>query len=85
MATTVADLKNSSILDITGDDAQNLTEHQCKTIPKENLHLPGPDFVDRIFIQSDRNNRVIGNLAWLFSAGRLAGTGYLSFCQWIRN
>ncbi|MGI6456463.1 MAG: class I fructose-bisphosphate aldolase [bacterium] len=78
MATTVADLKNSSILDILGDDAQNLLEHQCKTIPKENLHLPGPDFVDRIFIQSDRNNRVIGNLAWLFSAGRLAGTGYLS-------
>jgi class I fructose-bisphosphate aldolase len=50
----------------------------CKTIPKESLHLPGPDFVDRIFAPSDRNLRVLANLQRLFSTGRLAGTGYLS-------
>src|SRR6185503_12891906 len=47
-------------------------------IPKDRLHLPGPDFVDRIFIPSDRNNRVLSNLQRLFGTGRLSGTGYLS-------
>ncbi len=47
-------------------------------IPKERLHLPGPDFVDRVFMQSDRNNRVLGNLSWMYNNGRLGGTGYLS-------
>jgi class I fructose-bisphosphate aldolase len=50
----------------------------CKTIPKESLHLPGPDFVDRIFLQSDRNPRVLVNLQRLFGTGRLANSGYLS-------
>jgi len=61
-----------------GDEAQALLGHECKTIPKAQLHLPGSDFVDRVFIDSDRNNRVLGNLQWLYSHGRLGGTGYVS-------
>lgn len=57
--------------------AQYLLEHQAK-VDKHHLHLPGGDFVDRIFMPSDRNNRVLGNLNWLFNHGRLAGSGYLS-------
>jgi class I fructose-bisphosphate aldolase len=67
-----------AIADYLGDEAADLLGHRCKTIPAEHLHLPGPDFVDRIFAASDRNNRVLGNLAWLFSHGRLAGSGYMS-------
>ena len=67
-----------STKDILGGDPEGLLTHVCKTIPKDQLHLPGADFVDRIFAPSDRNNRVIGNLEWLFQHGRLAGTGYLS-------
>jgi len=61
-----------------GDEAQALLSHECTTIPKESLHLPGPDFLDRVFVASDRNNRVLGNLQWLYNHGRLGGTGYLS-------
>jgi len=68
----------SAIGDLLGSDADSLLNHVCKTVPKENLHLPGPDFVDRIFIPSDRNIRVLNNLQWMFQTGRLAGTGYLS-------
>ncbi len=64
--------------DLLGAEADSLLKHVCKTIPKETLHLPGPDFVDRIFVPSDRNPRVLGNLQRMFSTGRLAGTGYLS-------
>ena len=61
-----------------GPQAELLLNHQCKTISKDLLHLPGPDFVDRIFIQSDRNPRVLANLQRLYGTGRLANTGYLS-------
>ncbi len=66
------------IASLLRDEAKYLLEHKCKTIPKKQLHLPGPDFVDRVFIQTDRPNKVLGNLSWLFGTGRLAGTGYLS-------
>ena len=59
-------------------EAQGLLEHKCKTIPKEMIHAPGPDFVDRIFVQSDRKPAVLVNLQRLYNTGRLAGTGYLS-------
>jgi class I fructose-bisphosphate aldolase len=62
---------------ILGDDV-SLLEHTCKTIPKENLHLPGPDFVDRILSITDRSPRVLGSFEWLLQTGRLAGTGYVS-------
>lgn len=63
---------------ILGSKSEGLLTHVCKTIPKEKLHLPGPDFLDRIVAPSDRPNRVLGNLAKLYNHGRLAGTGYLS-------
>jgi len=69
---------NSKITELLGNEAENLLSHQCKTIPKENLHLPGPDFVDRVMAASDRNVRVLRNLQSLFNFGRLAGKGYLS-------
>ena len=66
------------IEDLLGSDAKTLLDYKATKIPKETLHLPGGDFIDRIFIPSDRSNRVIGNLTWLLSHGRLAGTGYVS-------
>lgn len=62
---------------LLGEKAKDLLDHICK-IPKEHLHLPDSDFVDRIFSQSDRNNRVLNSLNTIFQAGRLGGTGYLS-------
>jgi len=67
----------SRIEALLGDDA-SLLSHQCRTIARENLHLPGPDFVDRIFAPSDRSPRVLGGLQWLFDHGRLGRTGYVS-------
>ena len=67
----------ASITTILGDEAA-LLDHQCKTIPKESLHLPGPGFVDRIFGPSDRPARVLGSLESMFAYGRLGRTGYLS-------
>lgn len=67
-----------STIDVLGDETQRLLDHECKTIPRERLHLPGPDVVDRIFADSDRSNRVLTNLERLFGHGRLARTGYLS-------
>ena len=61
-----------------GEQAQHLLEHQCRTITKDQLHLPGPDFVDRVWLQSDRNPMTLRNMQALFGSGRLAGTGYLS-------
>lgn len=76
MATTLPKSSVSSISEILGDDS--LLKHQCKTVDKSMLHLPGPDFVDRIFMQSDRNPQVLRSLQQLFDNGRLAGTGYIS-------
>src|SRR5262245_43802194 len=76
MAGTAAQL--SEIETILGADADALLQHQCKTIPKESLHLPGPDFVDRLFAPSDRSIRTLGSLQALATHGRLAGTGYVS-------
>lgn len=63
---------------LLGDEAKDLLEHKCKTIPADMLHLPGPDFVDEVVAASDRPNRVLSSLTTLFNHGRLAGTGYLS-------
>ena len=61
-----------------GDEADSLLTYDAKGIPKEDLHLPGPDFVDRVLAKSDRNTQVLRNLTQLYNTGRLAGTGYLS-------
>jgi len=68
----------SQIEQILGDDAAKLLQHQCKTIPKESLLLPGPDYVDRSYIGSDRPTRVLSSLQALIGHGRLGGTGYVS-------
>jgi fructose-bisphosphate aldolase, class I len=64
--------------EILGEDARGLLEHKSETVPKAQLHLPGPDFVDRIWKDSDRPTRVLRSLQSLFVHGRLSGTGYLS-------
>jgi fructose-bisphosphate aldolase, class I len=66
------------IQEILGADAEGLLTHQCKTIPKDKLHLPGPDFIDRVFVVSGRPPRSLVSLQQLFGAGRLAKTGYVS-------
>lgn len=66
------------ILKLLGDEAESLLGHQCKTVSKEHLHLPGPDFVDRVFCATDRSVQVLRNIQSLFDHGRLAGTGYVS-------
>ena len=71
-------VKIKDIESLLGEDASSLLTHECKTIPKENLHLPGPDFIDRVWMDSDRSPVVLRNLQLLFNSGRLAGTGYVS-------
>ena len=66
------------VKELLGKDGESLLQHKCKTIPKDMLHIPGPDFIDRIFIPSDRPIPVLRSLGALFNNGRLAGTGYLS-------
>ena len=68
----------SKLESLLGDDASYLLEHECKTVSKSHLHLPGPDFVDRIVLGSDRSPVVMRNMQTFFNAGRLGGTGYLS-------
>ena len=69
---------NAEIEKLLGDAAKGLLEHKCKAVSKERLHVPGPDFVDRIVALSDRNPQVMRSLQALFNRGRLAGTGYMS-------
>jgi len=67
------------IKSLLGTDADKLLKHVCTGIPKEMIHLPGPDFIERVVEHSDRNNLVLNNMGRLFNqTGRLAGTGYLS-------
>jgi class I fructose-bisphosphate aldolase len=68
----------TDILKILGSEADSLLNHTCTTIPKEVLHAPGPDFVDRIMASGDRPVPVLRNMQLIFNTGRLAGTGYLS-------
>ena len=66
------------IVELLGSEAELLLGHQSRTIAKEQLHIPGPDFVDRVWAQSDRPIPVLRNLQALFATGRLANTGYMS-------
>ena len=68
----------NTIRNYLGEESDYLLHHQCETISKEQLYLPGPDFIDRVYRDSDRNQQVLRNLASIFNHGRLAGTGYLS-------
>ena len=75
---TTAEMTTSRLEELLGADAADLLQHECQTIPASNLHLPGPDFVDRVWLDSDRSSNVLRNLNWLFHQGRLAGSGYVS-------
>ena len=66
------------IEELLGSDTKKLLEHQCKTISKDKLSLPSKNFIDNVFMQSDRNPQVLRNLQNLYSTGRLSNTGYLS-------
>jgi class I fructose-bisphosphate aldolase len=66
------------IVQLLGNEADYFLAHKSSTFPKESLHLPGPDFIDRIFIQSDRPAPVLRSLGELYGHGRLAKTGYVS-------
>ncbi len=68
----------SKIEKALGNKAGYYLDHKCTTIPKESLHLPSPDYVDRVYALSDRSPRVLGNLQRILSTGRLANTGYVS-------
>ncbi len=68
----------AKIEELLGDEATYLLDHKSETISKDRLSLPSGTFVDDIWSNSDRNNRVLGNLQWMFEAGRLGGTGFLS-------
>jgi class I fructose-bisphosphate aldolase len=77
-APATANLSTDQIVEYLGDEADALLNHVSTTIPKESLHLPGPDFVDNVWTQSDRPPQVLRSLASLHEHGRLGGTGYLS-------
>ncbi|HEY7784861.1 MAG TPA: class I fructose-bisphosphate aldolase [Pyrinomonadaceae bacterium] len=66
------------IEELLGDDARKLLDYKTDRIPKDQLHLPGPDFVDRVWTSSDRSPAVLRSIQTLLDHGRLAGTGYLS-------
>jgi class I fructose-bisphosphate aldolase len=75
---TDAPLNIDRISELLGNQAKTLLKHKSKTIDKNSLHLPGPDFVNRVWVDSDRHPQVLRSLQQMFDHGRLGGTGYLS-------
>jgi len=69
---------NDKIVQLLGEEADYLLTHKCQTVSKDQLYLPGPDFMDRVHLQSDRSPAVLRNMQSIFNTGRLSGTGYLS-------
>jgi class I fructose-bisphosphate aldolase len=67
-----------NVIKLLGKDARNLLEHQCQLIPKESIGLPSSDFLEKVFVSSNRNPQVLRSLAQLFGNGNLKDTGYLS-------
>ncbi len=74
----VTEMKMDRIAELLGDDAEDLLSHRCETIDRSLLHLPGPDFIERVVMDTDRSNQTLRNLRAMFEHGRLGGTGYLS-------
>ncbi len=68
----------TDLASLLGDEAESLLNHESKGIPAADLHLPGPDYIDRCLRQSDRSPQVLRSLQSLFDHGRLGGTGYVS-------
>jgi class I fructose-bisphosphate aldolase len=73
-----AELTSSRLEELLGDEADTLLNHTCETFDASDLHLPGPDFIERVFAHADRDPQVLRNLHTLYNTGRLAGTGYVS-------
>jgi len=71
-------MSNKKIVELLGANAEGLLNHTCKTVSKELLHLPGPDFIDRVFVNSNRSIPVMRSLQQIYGHGRLAGSGYVS-------
>jgi class I fructose-bisphosphate aldolase len=71
-------LNMTKIAELLGDSATSLLNHECKTISKSQLHLPGGDFLDRVFLQSNRTPQVLRSLGAIYEHGRLGGSGYVS-------
>ncbi len=71
-------MAQSNIATLLGDQADSLLNHSCKTISKDQIHLPGGDFVDRVFAQTNRSPQVLRSIQSIYDHGRLAGTGYMS-------
>jgi class I fructose-bisphosphate aldolase len=71
-------LSNTDVEALLGDEAASLLGFDSPKVSRDTLHLPGPDFLDRVFLDTDRSSQVINNLARLYNHGRLAGTGYVS-------
>jgi fructose-bisphosphate aldolase, class I len=72
------EMTTTRLEELLGDESASLLEHECKTVDKANLHLPGPDFIDRVMVDTDRSSNVLRNLEWMLHSGRLSGTGYYS-------
>ena len=68
----------NKIVELLGDKADYLLNHKCQTVDKKQLHLPGPDFVDRVLYHSNRSPQVMATMQQIFNHGRLGGTGYMS-------
>lgn len=71
-------LKTGKLEELLGADAEALLNHTCKTIDRKDLNLPGPDFVERCFVNTNRSPQVLRNMQALYCTGRLANTGYMS-------
>ena len=71
-------MSTKQVEELLGKDARSLLDHTCKTISKDQLQLPGPDFLDRVFIPTNRSQQVLNNLSRIYSTGRLSGSGYVS-------
>ena len=72
------EMSTTRLEELLGSHAEDLLTHRCRTIRAADLHLPGPDFVERVLLDSDRSSNVLSRLHWLCNSGRLAGTGYVS-------
>ncbi len=68
----------NDVVSLLGSESESLLEHQCKGIPKEMLHVPGPDYVDRVMVDTDRGLATLRSMQQVFNSGRLSGTGYVS-------
>lgn len=71
-------MTTNDIIALIGEQNEQLLSHTCQTVTKDLLHLPSPDFIDRVLSQSNRNNQTLRNLASIYKHGRLSGTGYVS-------